>query len=155
VLFVCENNLYACYTRISTRQPDRPIHGLAAAHGCTVLTADGNNVQTVFDAAQLAVNGLREGRPPVFLECSTYRWREHCGPNSDDDLGYRPPGEPEAFRSACPINRLAAILDETSDGAEFMKNAEREIAVEINEAFAAALAGTSPQPAELPGYLYA
>lgn len=155
VLFVCENNLYACYTRLSTRQPDRPLHGLAAAHGCSVMTADGNDVQTVFEAAQAAVNGLREGKQPVFLECSTYRWREHCGPNSDDDLGYRPPGEPEAFRSACPINRLAAVLAETSDGPEFMTHAEREIAAEIDEAFAAALAGTLPRTAELPGYLYA
>jgi len=90
VLFACENNLYACYTRLSSRQPDRPIHSVAAACGCNVMTADGNDALAVYEAANRAVAELRAGGAPVFLECPTYRWREHCGPNIDDDLDYRP-----------------------------------------------------------------
>jgi len=155
VLFVCENNLYACYTRLSTRQPDRPIHAVAAACGCKAMTADGNDVLAVFDVASSAVADLRSGSQPIFLECATYRWREHCGPNIDDDLDYRPQAEVDEWKAACPVNRLTTILGTMPEGQYFMANAEREIAEEINAAFAGALAGDIPQQADLPGYLYA
>lgn len=155
ILFVCENNIYACYTRLSDRQPDRPIHGVAAAHGCQTFTTDGNDVQAVYDATRNAVASLREGGVPAFLECSTYRWREHCGPNLDDDLGYRPSGELADWESACPVNRIATILSGTSEGASFVAEAEREVAAEIEAAFTAALASPLPQSTDLPGYLYA
>jgi pyruvate dehydrogenase E1 component alpha subunit len=155
VLFVCENNLYACYTRLSTRQPERPIHAVAAACGCKALTADGNDALAVFDAASQAVADLRAGGHPVFLECATYRWREHCGPNVDDDLGYRPQAEVAEWKAACPVDRLAAMLNTMPEGQKFMANAEHEICAEINAAFAGALAGGMPLQADLPGYLYA
>lgn len=155
VLFVCENNLYACYTRLSTRQPERPIHTVAAACGCRVMTADGNDALAVFNAASRAVADLRAGNHPVFLECSTYRWREHCGPNIDDDLGYRPAVEIAEWKAACPVNRLATMLNAMSESQDFMDNTEREIFEEIDAAFAAALAGSIPHQADLAGYLYA
>jgi len=154
VLFVCENNLYACYTRLSARQANRSIHGVAAACGCKAMTADGNDALAVFDAASLAVAELRMGGSPVFLECSTYRWREHCGPNIDDALGYRPEAEVATWTAACPVNRLGAMLNSMPECSDFMANAEREIAKEINDAFIAALAGGIPGQEELQGYLY-
>lgn len=155
VLFVCENNLYACYTRLSTRQADRTIHGVAAACGCQAIITDGNDALAVFDATSRAVTALRAGSQPVFLECSTYRWREHCGPNIDDDLDYRPGEEVAEWKAACPINRLATMLDAMPECQDFMINTEREIGEEINEAFIYALAGEIPQQADLAGYLYA
>lgn len=155
VLFVCENNFYACYTRLSTRQPERPIHGVAAACGCKVMTVDGNDALAVFEAASNAVAGLRTASSPVFLECQTYRWREHCGPNVDDELGYRPLVEVAEWKAACPVIRLAAMLDAVLESRDFMADAEREISEEIEAAFAAALAGSIPQQSDLPGYLYA
>lgn len=155
VLFVCENNLYACYTRLSTRQPDRSIHAVAAACGCKAMTVDGNDALAVFDAANSAVADLRAGSHPVFLECPTYRWLEHCGPNSDDDLNYRPQAEVEKWKASCPVNRLATMLDTMPEGQSFIANAEREISEEINAAFVGALAGGIPQQADLAGYLYA
>ena len=155
VLFVCENNLYACYTRLSARQPERPLHGVAAACGCKTMTADGNDALAVLDASRCAVAELRAGGQPVFLECSTYRWREHCGPNIDDDLSYRPQTEVDAWKAACPVNRLAAMLSDMPEHKNFLADAEREIGEEINAAFAAALAGDIPRQADLAGYLHA
>ncbi len=154
VLFVCENNLYACYTRLSSRQPDRPIHGIAAAHGCQVLTANGNDVEAVFAATTGAVQALRAGGRPVFLECATYRWREHCGPNWDDDLGYRPAGELANWQAHCPIHRLQERLTAEADGAAFIAQAKIEIAAEIDGAIAAAIGGTHPCDQNLAGYLH-
>ncbi|QFY41872.1 thiamine pyrophosphate-dependent dehydrogenase E1 component subunit alpha [Candidatus Methylospira mobilis] len=155
VLFVCENNLYACYTQLSTRQPKRPIHMVAAASGCKAMTADGNDAMAVFEAAAGAVAALRAGSGPVFIECPTYRWKEHCGPNSDDALGYRPETEIAKWIDACPVKRLATALGATPEGQTFVANAEREIAEEIATAFIAAQAGAVPQYEDLPRYLYA
>lgn len=154
VLFVCENNLYACYSRIDARQPERPIHGVAAAQGCHAMSVDGNDVAAVLAAAQQAVAQLRQGQVPVFLEAATYRQREHCGPAPDDHLGYRPAGEPEAWLANCPVQRLARQLAQTPAGADFLARAEQQVAAEIDGAFAAALAGTLPDPAHLEGYLH-
>lgn len=152
VLFVCENNLYACYTRLSTRQADRSIHGVAAACGCKTMNVDGNDALAVFDAASRAVADLREGSLPYFIECATYRLREHCGPNIDDELGYRPEAEVAEWKAACPVGRLEKMLKPGSQ--DMMADIEREIAEEIDEAFICALAGEIPEQADLPGYLY-
>jgi len=155
VYFVCENNLYACYTRLADRQPHRSIRGIAAAHGCQTFAADGNDALAILEASRSAVTSLRLGGAPAFIECPTYRWREHCGPNFDDALGYRPAGELAQWQSHCPVQRAGAMLAQTPEGTAEMARAEAEIGLEIERAFSAALSGALPDAADLPGYLYA
>lgn len=155
VLFVCENNGYSCYTPLSARQPDRSIHGIAAAHGCVTLTADGNDAIAVNAAAQRAVGDLRAGGRPAFLECQTYRWLEHCGHNDDDHLGYRPAGELAQWQANCPLQRMETAVRAMAGGDALIAAAEAAVAAEIDAAFRAARAGAAPQVGDLPGYLYA
>ncbi|MEO5377439.1 MAG: thiamine pyrophosphate-dependent dehydrogenase E1 component subunit alpha [Magnetococcus sp. DMHC-6] len=111
VLFVCENNRLSVYTRIEERQPDRPIHAIAAAHGLGVWCGDGNDVETVARQAGSAVALARQGEGPQFLEFMTDRWLGHVGPDFDDDLGYRP-NECQADRlQRCPLKRAGATLE--------------------------------------------
>jgi TPP-dependent pyruvate/acetoin dehydrogenase alpha subunit len=152
VLFICENNLYACYTRLSTRQADRSIHGVAEACGCNTMSVDGNDVLAVYEAARSAVSDLRNGSVPYFIECATYRIREHCGPNIDDELDYRPKDEVEEWKAACPVARLQGGLSFQSQ--DWLDDMERQITREIDEAFASAQAGELPECADLEGYLY-
>ena len=99
VLFVCENNLYSVYSPLSVRQPEgRKIHEMVAGLGLKILHGDGNDVQFVFKTASDAVSGIRSGSGPVFMEFSTYRWREHCGPFYDNDIGYRSEQEFEEWK---------------------------------------------------------
>ena len=51
VVFVCENNLYSVHSALDVRQPNRPIHSLAPAHGLHALHGDGNDVDVVHDLA--------------------------------------------------------------------------------------------------------
>ena len=44
-----------------------------------------------------------KGRVPYLLQLNTYRWREHCGPNYDNHLGYRSVKEFEKWKKNCPI----------------------------------------------------
>jgi pyruvate dehydrogenase E1 component alpha subunit len=56
------------------------------------------------------INFARRTKKPVFIEYNTYRWLEHCGPNDDDHLGYRPEGELNKWKEKDPISILRNII---------------------------------------------
>jgi pyruvate dehydrogenase E1 component alpha subunit len=143
VLFVCENNLYSVYSPLSKRQPaTRSLCQVAQALGLSARQLDGNDALAVFDAAVTAVAGLRAGSGPVFLECMTYRWREHCGPDFDDQLAYRPVGELAAWQARDPLTLLVQRLELPAARIAAMRS---EIGAEIALAFTAAEAAPYPQ----------
>lgn len=111
VVFVCENNLYSVYSPLSVRQPKgREISRLAEGHGIETFQGDGNNVTEVFGLSERAVRKARQGGGPTFLEFATYRWREHCGPNYDNDLGYRTESEFLEWKERDPIKTFSERL---------------------------------------------
>jgi pyruvate dehydrogenase E1 component alpha subunit len=111
VIFVCENNGYSTHTPLEVRQPKgTTIWERAQCYQIPSQHADGNDVFTVRRAAQEAVEWARAGNGPYFLEFSTYRWREHVGPNWDYDAGYRTKGEVDSWMERCPIKRATREL---------------------------------------------
>jgi pyruvate dehydrogenase E1 component alpha subunit len=156
VLFVCENNLFSVYSRLDARQPaTHTLADLATGHGVPSARGDGNDVLEVYDLARAAVEHVRrEG--PYFLELATYRWREHCGPYFDNDLGYRPPGELESWQGQCPIARMQqhmrdnGLIDEAS-----LADLELEVAREIDAAVNFARESPLPAPESLMDFIYA
>ena len=90
VLFICENNLYSVYSGLEVRQPkERRIFEMVRAAGIEANHGDGNNVLEVSSLVKAVKDKILLGEGPQFLEFDTYRWREHCGPNYDNDIGYR------------------------------------------------------------------
>lgn len=156
VLFVCENNLFSVYTHLNERQPDRPLEALAQAHGFPGIRCDGNDVEAVLAAAQSAVARARAGEGPTLLVLDTYRWREHCGPNFDDHLGYREPAEWQAWQGRDPVAsaharlRNAGLLDDAAEAA-----LRARIDEEIRLSFDRALAAPLPDPATAGDFVYA
>jgi TPP-dependent pyruvate/acetoin dehydrogenase alpha subunit len=113
ILFICENNLYSVYSPLHVRQPkNRPIYKLGESYGMHAAYGDGNAPEEVSNIINKAVKRIREGKGPVFLEFSTYRWREHCGPNYDNDLGYRTLDEFKEWRKRDPIKKFTSSLIE-------------------------------------------
>ena len=47
---------------------------------------------------------------PGLIELETYRWREHCGPNYDNDIGYRTEEEFEMWKDNDPLGILEKRL---------------------------------------------
>ena len=132
VLFVCENNLYSVYSSLEVRQPaGRSLSGIAKAHGLNTLSLDGNDVELIYDSTLPAVEDLRNGSSPYFLELSTYRWREHCGPGFDNNIGYRSQEEFEYWKNKDPLLRVSPQLD-----ADFVTTCTTRITEEINQSFA-------------------
>ncbi len=104
ILFVCENNLYSVYSPLDVRQPkERDRLAIAQAHGLYVQSGFGNDVDEVYQISKEAVDHIRQGKGPVFLEFDTYRHREHCGPNFDNHIGYRSEEEFISWEKKCPI----------------------------------------------------
>ncbi len=144
VLFVCENNFYSVYSHLDVRQPpNRDLLKIAEGHGIFGVRGDGNHVQEVVDLTAQAVGHIRSGKGPALVELTTYRHREHCGPNFDNDIGYRTPEEFQTWERQCPLRRY-----EESGG---ISKSEKErlmtqIQKEVDEAFA--FAYESPHPHE-------
>ncbi len=156
VLFFCEHNLYSVYTHISARQPPRKIIDLARAHGLDCYEADGNNIVEVYQTALTALEKIKKGRGPAFIEAPTYRWREHCGSNFDNHLGYRTEEEFQAWKEKCPIKRLQEkLLVDKIVSQEDIQAMISEIKMKIDEAVAFAKSSSFPEKEELDKFIYA
>jgi TPP-dependent pyruvate/acetoin dehydrogenase alpha subunit len=110
-VFLCENNSYSVYTNLAFRQPEnRKIYEMVKSIGINsyfIRTQDPIQcLKSTFEALDYA----RKFNAPIFIEFMTYRWLEHCGPNDDDDLGYRPSGELNSWKSNDPVLELEKVL---------------------------------------------
>jgi TPP-dependent pyruvate/acetoin dehydrogenase alpha subunit len=104
VLFVCENNFYSVYSHLRVRQPlQRQIHRMAEGMGLKIAHGDGNNVEESHALLSELTEHVRRGEGPGFAELVTYRWREHCGPNYDNNLGYRTEKEFQEWKAKDPV----------------------------------------------------
>lgn len=150
ILFLCENNLYSVYSPLSVRQPaGRSLSSVAAGIGLAVSGGDGNDVRAAHGLIASAVGRVRDGSGPEFVELATYRWREHCGPLYDNDIGYRTEQEFEEWRGRDPIVRFRdTLLAEKAIDAAWLKSAEDAISTEVAAAFAFAESSPFPKPEE-------
>jgi pyruvate dehydrogenase E1 component alpha subunit len=108
VIYVCENNQYAMTVSLEKSVAIKHLSDRAAAYGFEGKTLDGNDVEAVYEATQLAAAKGRSGGGATFLECITYRWDGHFG--GDPGTGYRSKEEIEAWKQKCPIKRLKEKL---------------------------------------------
>ncbi len=145
VLFLCENNLYAMGTALERSESETNLPLKAASYEVPAWTVDGMDVLAVNEAAARAVELVRDGGGPVFLEARTYRFRAHSMYDPDR---YREKAEIEQWRHRDPIALLGERL--TADGLltdADVEAAEQDITTEIDAAVAFAEAGTD-EPVE-------
>ena len=110
-VYVCENNLYSVYTGLNQRQPtERNIYEMVNGMGINSVKIETTNVLDCLNKTTEIIKLARTSKKPVFIEYDTYRWLEHCGPNDDDYLGYRPQGELNKWKEKDPVSNLGKIL---------------------------------------------
>ena len=150
VIFVCENNEYSVYTHLEKRQPDRPMNKIAQAHGWDVDFGNGNDLNQVAEISRQAVSRVKTQGRPQFLEFDTYRWIEHCGPNNDAHLNYRPLDQVASWKKKCPIQQIETqLLSEkliTQEDVDFYR---KSIMDEIELSFKFAKTSPFPSPESL------
>jgi len=133
-LYLCENNLYSVYSALGVRQPkDRSLLKMVTGIGALSIEGDGNCAKTCFDKLNYAISFCRKEKKPVFVEFKTYRWLEHCGPNIDDHLEYRPKEEIELWKSKDPIDKLENTLSK-EEKRNYLNYCD-SLKLEIDEAF--------------------
>ncbi len=156
ILFICENNLYSVYSDLKTRQSaHRNITKLVRAHGIKSDNCDGNDVIKIDNLVNRAIKFIKKNNKPVFLEFHTYRWLEHCGPNWDDNLGYRPNGELKKWIKKDPIKNIEKyLIKKKLLNDKTIKLFRGKINNEINKAFLFAKKSKFPKKDDLLKHLY-
>ena len=150
ILFICENNGFAIHTPLEKRWASKKLCERVKTFAIAAERVGDGDVLAIRDAALSAVAAIRQGGGPRFIECETYRWREHVGPAEDYDDGYRTREEQKPWVQNDQVARLAEMLDEKT-----RKKIDEEIELEISAAVD--FAETSPVPSvkELWDFVYA
>ena len=155
VIFVCENNLYSVHSELDIRQPPRAVAALGPAHGVAAARADGNDADALWSLAGAAMERALSGKGPSLIEAMTYRWREHCGPNEDINLGYRGQAEFDAWAAHDPVTiARRRLLAAGTLGEADIDAMEAEIASETDTAFERARQAPFPDASELTTHIY-
>lgn len=102
VIFLCENNLYSCFTHLEERQPKRPIIDIAKAHDLNSHHIKSTNPFEIVNLMRDIIEKARNGKPS-FVVIDTYRWLQHCGVVSDDHLDYRKTHELDKWLKIDPL----------------------------------------------------
>jgi TPP-dependent pyruvate/acetoin dehydrogenase alpha subunit len=155
VVYICENNFYSVYSHLSQRQPKDDIYRRFEGLSIPSYRVDGNNVIEVYRTAGKAIDHAREGGGPSFLECRTYRLRDHHGTGSGVEVGYRTQEEVDWWAARCLVKNFERFLLErkliTASGIQQMATA---INAEVAEAFRFAQSSPLPDENEAAKYLY-
>jgi len=135
VLYVCENNLYGIGTRIDRSTAVLDQYKRAAAYDIPASQADGQDK---------AVEHVRSGNGPYFLELKTYRYRGH---SMSDSNAYRSKEEEREWLKRDPIHILRnRLIDANALTLDEFKAMDQEILDEI-ENEVVRFAEESPEPA--------
>jgi TPP-dependent pyruvate/acetoin dehydrogenase alpha subunit len=155
LLIVCENNLYSVYTNIKQRQIDDNFLRFAKAFKINSLKTNGNDAYKIFQISKKIVENMRNNQLPFFLQLDTYRWREHCGPNYDNNIGYRTESEFKQWKKKCPIKKLENLLlkKKIYNSKDLLKIKET-LKIYVDKIFLFAKKSPLPNPKTITNFVY-
>ena len=142
IIFVIENNQYAMGTSTARSSAETEFHRRGTAFRIPGMDVDGMDVLAVRGAIEIALDHVRGGGGPVLMELSTYRYRGH---SMSDPAKYRTREEVQEMREKRdPIEAAKAELVKRGVDEEKLKELEKTIRSQVNEA--ADFAESSPEP---------
>jgi pyruvate dehydrogenase E1 component alpha subunit len=143
VVFIAENNQYGMGTAVDRASAVPRMIDKASAYGMVGKQVNGMDVFEVYEATLAALNAIREGKGPQFLEMLTYRFEGH---SMGDPLRYRTKDEVEKWREDDPIGILERrILKDGLATEEELEGIDKSVAHHLEEAVR--FAEESPFPA--------
>ena len=152
VLFCCENNLYAMGTALRLSESETDIALKASAYEIPAWPVDGMDVLAVAETARRAVDAVRSGGGPHFLELRTYRFRAH---SMFDPERYRDKAEVARWVERDPITILRERLQAAGALSDGQWTALRQqVEAEIAAAVAFAEAGSDEPVEELTRWVH-
>ncbi len=143
VLWVCENNQYGMGTAVERASAVPEMRQKAEGYHIPNDRIDGMDVMNVRQAAEKALEAVRGGGGPFFLEILTYRYRGH---SMGDPERYRKAEEVKKWQENDPIGIFRRYLTENSIATEKdLDEAETRAGADIQDAVE--FAESSPEPA--------
>jgi TPP-dependent pyruvate/acetoin dehydrogenase alpha subunit len=154
VLYVCENNKYGMSMDIERVSAKLPIAQRAEGYGIPWYYIDGNDLLTVYQTTRDAVERIRSGNGPIFIETQTYRYFGHS--KSDRNL-YRTKEEIENWKTTKdPILRFGNhLLESGMISKKDVEDIEKEALSIIEAAVEFADTSPDPDPSTVTEYVYA
>ena len=143
VLLVCENNGYGEYTPFRSVTAGE-IRSRAEVMEVPAETVDGMSVWSARGAAERALEHVRGGNGPAFVEALTYRYVGH---SRSDPGAYRPEGELDEWKTRDPIVLLRRQLEAEGVDAASLDEIQQELADDLEQMRERGLA--APFPSEL------
>ena len=152
IVYLCNNNLYAYSTPLDKQMKVSHIVDRLAGYGIPSEIVDGNDVLAVHDASKRAVEHVRSGKGPYFIECKTFRMSGH---SAHDPADYVPSKMREKWARRDPILMLQKHMVEElgADERDFV-NLRSQVLTEIDQAVEWALEQPFPDPSTLEDDVY-
>lgn len=158
LVFVCENNFYATHMPIRECRVENSIYKIGEPFCITSYEVDGNDVLGVYEVGKKAIDQCRQGMGPAFIECLTYRFRGHVGPDDNiqgDHTDIRPREEIEAWLQKDPISRFRDyLINNGLMDRKILDDIDRGVETEVAQAHAFAKASPHPDKKDLTRYVF-
>jgi pyruvate dehydrogenase E1 component alpha subunit len=152
VVWIAENNQYGMGTAVQRASAVVNLIDKAAAYGVHGVQVDGMNVMEVHEATCVALERIREGQGPQFLEMITYRFEGH---SMGDPLRYRTKDEVEKWRDDDPIGVLERyLINQEFASSDELEEIDKNVDKEIEEAVRFAEESPLPSPEALFSNIY-
>lgn len=153
VLWVCENNQYGMGTAVSRASAVEEMR--QKAEGYNIANArleDGMDIIKVREAAAHALEHVRSGKGPFFLEIVTYRFEGH---SMGDPERYRDKDEVQTWEKNDPIGIYNRYLVKQEIATKTnLDKVEKEVEQEVAEAIEFAISSPEPALDTLFDYIY-
>jgi pyruvate dehydrogenase E1 component alpha subunit len=153
IVFLVVNNEYGMGTSVSRASAEPELWRRAGAHRMHGERVDGDDLDTVLEAAERLLHEAREARRPAVLEAVTYRYRGHSV--ADAGLAYRTTDEIAARKALDPIARVRAQLQNAGVGEDELDAVDDAAEQRVQAAVEYALASPEPDVAGLAAGMHA
>jgi TPP-dependent pyruvate/acetoin dehydrogenase alpha subunit len=149
-LYCCVNNGYAISTPVGFSHATADLVDFARAYKIPAVQVDGNDIEAAYGATRAAIEHIRAGNGPYFVEYKTWRWQ---GLFSGE---FRPADEVRYYREEHdPIKMARLKLLERGDAAEVaLVELEAEVRATIEGWIDFAKASPPPDPAKATADVY-
>ncbi|MGQ9910283.1 MAG: thiamine pyrophosphate-dependent dehydrogenase E1 component subunit alpha [Candidatus Flexifilum sp.] len=150
VLYCCINNGYAISTPVGASHATENLYEFARAYKMPSVQVDGNDIVAAYEATRQAVEHIRGGGGPFFIEYKTWRWQ---GIFSGE---FRPADEVRYWKEEHEPIKLAReyILAHGHADEAALEAIRADVEAEVERWIQFALASPPPDPAKATANVY-
>lgn len=149
ILFICEDNDFACHTHKSFRHGYSSISDIVSKFNCNVIKGENNDVESIYRLVRKARKLTEKTQKPSFLYFRYYRYLEHVGINQDFECTYRSKKDFEKWYKVDPVNMQRKKIIKFGVEEKTVIKEEKKMVKQIEESIRQAKDASFPDRSEL------